>query len=228
MTDIATIPAAETARLAAAGATILDVRQPEEHAEQRLAAEHDFVPLGALDPDDFMLRRGLDRDAPVYILCRSGMRARKAAEKFAAAGYKNPAVVEGGILACAAAGIDIASDAATQDAPQPAAAPSSKAIPLERQVRIAAGALAALGTLLGHFSLPVFYLVPFFVGCGLVYAGVTDRCGMALFLLKMPWNKSSCGSAPAACAASCAGGLPKTPGKKDAAAKDGSGTGGCA
>jgi hypothetical protein len=33
------------------------------------------------------------------------------------------------------------------------------------------------------------------VGAGLVFAGVTDWCGMGLLLAKMPWNqKSACAS----------------------------------
>jgi len=34
-----------------------------------------------------------------------------------------------------------------------------------------------------------FALIPLFVGGGLVYAGVTNNCGMALVLTKAPWNK---------------------------------------
>ncbi len=201
MANITSIPAAEVANLAAAGATILDVRTPGEHAAQHLEARHTLVPLDRLDPADFMLKRGLDRQAPVYILCRSGMRARTAAEKFAAAGYGNATVIEGGILACAASGVAVAASAG---APQ--------VMSLERQVRIAAGALVALGTLLGFYASKSFYLLPFFVGLGLVYAGLTDRCGMALLLLKMPWNKGR--------TASCAVNLPTTPDKPTA--------GGCA
>ncbi len=188
MANIANIPAAAVTALAKAGATILDVRTPGEHAAQRLEARHTLVPLDRLDPADFMLKRGLDKEAPVYILCRSGMRARTAAEKFAAAGYNNAAVIEGGILACAAGGVAVI---ASESAPQ--------VMSLERQVRIAAGALVAAGTLLGFYAGRGFYLLPFFVGLGLVYAGMTDRCGMALLLLKMPWNKgaaASCGAKP--------------------------------
>jgi hypothetical protein len=32
-------------------------------------------------------------------------------------------------------------------------------------------------------------LLPAFVGAGLVYAGVTDRCGMAMLLAKLPYNR---------------------------------------
>jgi hypothetical protein len=28
-----------------------------------------------------------------------------------------------------------------------------------------------------------------FVGAGLVFAGITDFCGMGLLLARMPWNK---------------------------------------
>jgi hypothetical protein len=28
------------------------------------------------------------------------------------------------------------------------------------------------------------------VGCGLVFAGVTDTCGMAMLIAKMPWNQA--------------------------------------
>ena len=29
-----------------------------------------------------------------------------------------------------------------------------------------------------------------FIGCGLVFAGITDTCGMAMLLAKMPWNQA--------------------------------------
>ena len=67
-------------------------------------------------------------------------------------------------------------------------------ISLERQVRIAAGAIAALGALLGLMLNPLFSIIPLFVGGGLVFAGVTDRCGMALVLTKAPWNKINQGT----------------------------------
>jgi hypothetical protein len=60
---------------------------------------------------------------------------------------------------------------------------------LERQVRIAAGALACLGGVLAVTVSRWFGLLPAFVGGGLVYAGVTDRCGMAMVLAKLPYNR---------------------------------------
>ncbi|MCW5559341.1 MAG: DUF2892 domain-containing protein, partial [Verrucomicrobiae bacterium] len=65
---------------------------------------------------------------------------------------------------------------------------TSRVISLERQVRIAAGTLVVTGTALGYFVHPGFYGLAAFVGAGLVFAGITDFCGMGLLLAKLPWN----------------------------------------
>jgi hypothetical protein len=64
-----------------------------------------------------------------------------------------------------------------------------KRLSLERQVRIAAGSLAALGGVLALLVNPLFALLPAFVGSGLVFAGVTDTCGMAMLLSRLPYNR---------------------------------------
>jgi hypothetical protein len=64
-----------------------------------------------------------------------------------------------------------------------------KVISLERQVRIAAGAIVLTGALLARFVTPNFIWLSGFVGAGLVFAGITDFCGMGLLLAKLPWNK---------------------------------------
>jgi len=64
-----------------------------------------------------------------------------------------------------------------------------KAISLERQVRIAAGFLVLLGALLGWLVHPAFIGLSAFIGAGLVFAGVTDTCGMGMLLARMPWNQ---------------------------------------
>ena len=63
-------------------------------------------------------------------------------------------------------------------------------ISLERQVRIAAGARAVAGGLLALRVHPHFASA--FVGGGLVFAGVTDTCGMAKVLAKLPFNRTGC------------------------------------
>jgi rhodanese-related sulfurtransferase len=72
---------------------------------------------------------------------------------------------------------------------------TTRVISLERQVRIAAGSLVLAGVLLGWFVHGGFFGLSAFVGAGLVFAGVTDWCGMGLLLAKLPWNqKSGCAS----------------------------------
>ena len=112
--------------------------------------------------------------APIYVICKSGGRGRQACEKLQFAGL-NLINVEGGTTAWAAAGLPVIR--------------GRKTISLERQVRIAAGLMVFLGTLLGAFANPLFLIIPGFVGAGLVFAGVTDTCGMAMMLAKMPWNQ---------------------------------------
>ena len=123
-----------------------------------------------------MEARNRTKREPLYIICRSGSRGRQACEKFAAAGYTNVVNVEGGTLAWEQAGLPVV--------------PGKKTISLERQVRIAAGALVVLGTALGFFVHPAFLSLPAFVGAGLIFAGVTDTCGMGMLLARMPWNRA--------------------------------------
>jgi hypothetical protein len=74
-------------------------------------------------------------------------------------------------------------------------------ISLERQVRIAAGALVLIGVLLSQWVHPLFVWLSAFVGAGLVFAGITDWCGMGLLLARAPWNqrtRANCEPPPAA------------------------------
>ena len=68
---------------------------------------------------------------------------------------------------------------------------TAEPLPLMRQVQIVAGSLIVLGVVLGYAVHEGFFLLAGFVGAGLVFAGVTGFCGMAVLLMKMPWNKNS-------------------------------------
>jgi hypothetical protein len=48
-----------------------------------------------------------------------------------------------------------------------------------------------LGTLIS----PYFYGLSGFVGLGLIFAGVTDICPMAMVIARMPWNQVRDGAA---------------------------------
>ena len=86
-------------------------------------------------------------------------------------------VLDGGMAAWTAAGLP-----ARRGAPR---------MSLERQVRIAAGAMAATGGFLALFVNPLFAALPAFVGSGLVFAGVTDTCAMGMLLARLPYNRAA-------------------------------------
>jgi rhodanese-related sulfurtransferase len=156
-------------------APIIDVRTPVEFAEVHVPQARS-VPLDELKPGSLQLQK----DQSVYLLCRSGQRATKAAEKFAREGFLQPIVIEGGTLAWIEANL-------------PVTRSTVKVISLERQVRIAAGAIVLAGVLLARLENPLFIWLSGFVGAGLVFAGITDFCGMGLLLAKLPWNKHKSG-----------------------------------
>jgi rhodanese-related sulfurtransferase len=152
---------------------LIDVRAPVEYREVHAESAR-LMPLDALVPEAVMEARNGTKDEPLYTICRSGSRGRQACEKFLAAGYTNVVNVEGGTLAWEQAGLPVVR--------------GKKAVSLERQVRIAAGSLVVLGTA-GAFVHPGFLALSGCVGAGLVFAGVTDTCGMGMLLARMPWNR---------------------------------------
>jgi hypothetical protein len=58
-----------------------------------------------------------------------------------------------------------------------------------RQVQIVVGLLSIVGAGLALAVNRWFAILPLFLGCGLVFAGITGTCGMALLLARMPWNR---------------------------------------
>lgn len=161
---------------------LIDVRTPAEYREVHVGCARN-VPLDRLDAEGIASGREGTAE-PLYVICRSGNRARQACEKIQAAGYINVVNVEGGTLAWEQAGLPVVR--------------GRKTMSLERQVRIAAGTLVLTGAALGYFVHPYWIGLSAFVGAGLVFAGITDTCGMGLLLARMPWNQV--GPAPAAAA----------------------------
>jgi rhodanese-related sulfurtransferase len=155
---------------------LLDVRTPGEHAAAHVPGAK-LIPLAELDASGFCRERG-DDCTPVYVLCQSGGRARKAIEKLERAGVQSCVLVEGGTQAWIDAGLPVNHG-------------ESKVLPLMRQVQITVGFLSAAGAALALTVNPRFALIPLIVGCGLLFAGLTGFCGLALLLAKMPWNKTS-------------------------------------
>lgn len=151
---------------------LLDVRTPAEFGESHVPASR-LVPLDKLEPGAVLA--GVGNGESVYLMCRSGARATKALEKLEAAGCQRAIVVEGGMVAWEGAGLPVVR--------------GKKTISLERQVRIAAGALVLLGVVLGSQVHGAFYGLSGFVGAGLMFAGITDTCAMGMLIAKLPWNQ---------------------------------------
>jgi rhodanese-related sulfurtransferase len=169
-----------------ASCQLFDVRPYPEFATGHIRAAR-LMPL-----DEIPRRLGeIDRARPVVLVCRTGKRSAQARETLAAAGFDQASELAGGVLAWQQAGLPL--EVAVR-------APWS----LERQVRVVAGSLVLCGVVLGVTVHPAFLGLSAFVGAGLVFAGVTDWCGMGLLLARMPWNRAPRSSAENNAASCCA------------------------
>lgn len=151
-------------------AELIDIRDAGERRRLRIAAAR-WMPLAGLDAG---LKAEPGGKVGVFH-CQSGRRTRLAAERLAAVGYGETYVLAGGIRAWQKAGGPVVSD--------------SGAIPVMRQVQIVAGGLIVAGALAGAWAHPGFHWLSGLVGAGLLYAGLSGSCGMALLLAKLPFNR---------------------------------------
>lgn len=151
---------------------LIDVREPSEYAEERIPGAIN-MPLSTFDPTQVPTSTP---EQPVVMQCRMGSRSIRASCQLLDTGWPEVLNLKGGIEAWKSAQLPVTR---TQNAP----------ISLMRQVQIAAGSLVVFGTLMGALVNPWWLLLSGFVGSGLVFAGVTNTCGMALLLARMPWNR---------------------------------------
>jgi rhodanese-related sulfurtransferase len=154
---------------------LIDVRMPAEFREVHVVGAKN-IPLDRLSADELRAASEGNEAPTIYFICKSGKRGQQACEKTRKLGLENVANVKGGTEACVAAGLPVER--------------GKKAISLERQVRIAAGSLVLIGAVLAMTVSVYFAAIPAFVGAGLIFAGVTDTCGMGMLLAKMPWNQA--------------------------------------
>jgi rhodanese-related sulfurtransferase len=168
-----TITPAEAARLLRdEAATLVDVREPDEHARERIPGARN-LPLSKLEEAELAVHAG----KPVLFHCRSGARTQGNAARLAAkAGMVEVFVVEGGLDAWKRSGLPVATD-------------RRQPLELMRQVQITAGGMVVAGVTLGAVVSPWLYAFAAFVGAGLVFAGVTGTCALARVLRAMPWNR---------------------------------------
>ena len=170
-----TISPAALSALLGAGSTheLLDVRTSPEYASAHVPGAK-LIPLDELNTETFLAQHRLG--TPIYVLCQAGQRAAKAIEQFERAGCGDCVLVEGGTQAWIDAGLPVHRGA-------------TNVLPPMRQVQIVVGSLSSVGAILALVVNSWFAVLPLFLGCGLLFAGITGTCGMALILARMPWNR---------------------------------------
>jgi len=184
--DTASIAPREAALLQKQGPTpfLLDVRSRLEFEGERIEGASN-IPL-----DELSARLDeIPEAAPVIVVCRTGVRATIASEALGRAG-RHAQVLEGGMNAWRRARIPVRE--------------GRKRLPIDRQVQLIAGLMVLTGVTLGAFVNSWFLVIAAFFGAGLTFAGATGTCGLALLLMKMPWNRLSV--LPAATSAVCSAG----------------------
>lgn len=152
---------------------VVDVRTPAEFETAHIPGAYN-VPLDTLREHRNEFARHLDED--VVLVCRSGTRAAQAHQALAETGLPHLRVLDGGTSAWEHSGA-----AMTRGRPR---------WDLERQVRLAAGSIV-LAAIVGSRPVPQLKWVAGFVGAGLTFAAISNTCGMARVLGKLPYNRSS-------------------------------------
>jgi rhodanese-related sulfurtransferase len=160
--------------LDAGEAVLVDVREPAEYAAEHIAGSV-LLPLSQFSADALPVFE----HKKLVVHCRKGGRGGTACERILA--VKPDEVIynlEGGLTAWSEAGLPLASL-------------GGKCLPLDRQVQLTAGAMIFLISLLGFFLTPIFCLLAAAAGVGLMIAGLTGFCGLAVVMAKMPWNQKA-------------------------------------
>ncbi len=173
--------------LASGECQLIDVREYPEYAAGHIRGAR-LIPLRELE------RRAaeLDRTHPIFVICRTGRRATEAQRRLLALGFADVRVVRGGMVAW-------------EERRLPTESHGARPWSLERQVRLVAGSLVLVGALASVLIAQPFVWLAALVGAGLVFAALTDTCGMAMLLARMPWNRAprstegECSSSRSAC-----------------------------
>lgn len=151
---------------------LIDVRSTDEFAARHIK-EARSVPLSILD-----LNQICDKTKKIILQCESGSRSQSATKKLQELSKDLKIYsLDGGIRNW------VEKNYATVEGMA-----ANNKLPLNRQVQITAGIIIVLGIVLTKLISRLFIVIPLFIGCGLIFAGISGWCGMASLLALMPWN----------------------------------------
>lgn len=151
---------------------LIDVRTSAEYDSAHIPGSY-HVPLDTLGEHRQEFRNHLTH--PVVLVCQSGGRASQAGEQLSQAGMENVRVLDGGLGSWLAFGGDVN---------------RGEKWGLERQVRLVAGTVVLVSVLASIFVSPLKFVAAF-IGAGLTFSAVTNTCGMAAVLSRLPYNKGA-------------------------------------
>lgn len=159
---------------------VVDVREPREYASGHIPGSVS-MPLSSFDP----MKVPESGDRKVVLHCASGMRAGQACQRLAAIGRTDVYLFRAGMQGW-------------QGANLPVEGSGKQVVDVQRQVQMTVGAMILAGTLLGYLVAPAWLLLAGLPGVGLLMAGLTGVCPLAILVAKMPWNQDgaacqSCG-----------------------------------
>lgn len=151
---------------------LLDVRSIFEFSEEHIEGAVN-IPIDTLAS---RIRELSDLGNSFIVLCRTGNRSPMAADMLIQSGISRIKVLDGGMIKWKEEKLGVVKGVG--------------GISIERQVRTAAGALVLFSILMALLVHPLFIAIAIFIGCGLVYSGLTDNCLMGMLLMKIPYNKN--------------------------------------
>ncbi len=148
---------------------LIDVRESGEYKGEHIKGALS-IPLSQFDSTK------IPTDKNFVLYCQSSTRSAQAAQKLFQEDFKKVTHLEGGLNLWKQANLPTIID---KTAP----------ISIMRQVQIVTGSLVLLGTILGALVSPFFLILSGFIGAGLLFAGVSNTCMLALLLAKLPYNQ---------------------------------------
>lgn len=152
------------------GTTVVDVRTTTEFRSGHIAGAIN-IPMDEIESRLADVPKG-----PVVLVCSSGRRAELTQEQI---GGQLDAVscLEGGMEAWEKAGKPVVRSTRTR-------------LALDRQAMIGASVIVLTAVALGTLVSPGWFYLALLPGFGLMLAGTTGMCPMAVILSVMPWNRA--------------------------------------